>query len=624
MSGLVQLLKSSLTRLEEQQYFSFIQIITNPFFGWFHEEYSQKIESLDPLEITCGQENNIFHVAVKYTANPRADPIQTWLREYSLLAFQPNNKGDTPLHVAAKLGNKSFGAVLIEHAKRVVEGHNYESYRDLLRKVNYVKENTALHEAVFNGHFEIAKLLIEEDPSLTCFENKDGESPLFLAVEGRFYDIASIILDTYPNCSLLGRKGMNVMHAAAIRSCTKVETLLLSRSVTRGFDDFVKKLLERCGSQILEKSEDEFGWMPHHYTANNGQSRLVRLFLEAKKCIAYIKDKQGMTALHISARMGHVGVMRALMEKCPDIGELLDNRDRTALHIAVEHKQSFVVNTLLSMRPFVNLINEQDNEGNTALHVAAMDGYSRIFKCLVSNQNINKRIINKMGMTAFDIARKSAILGYGCLAEAFIVSRMNKKGQLVQSLQKDAIDERRREETQLTITHNHQSGHNNNSDDDDDEDHQHIQHMHTLTLMVSTLIAGITFQVGITMPAAGKYNTPKGLETFEKFMQFNSLAFSLSSFNMFLHFIVSTLSNKFLRGRQYKRFISIATIPIIFSSVIAFICAFSMGTETLMHEKKELNSFIDKNSNMFRDILTTSPGAVVLAAIIYTWYNRLF
>ncbi|XP_062114576.1 ankyrin repeat-containing protein ITN1-like [Humulus lupulus] len=623
MAGLVELLTSILMPPEEQL-FRFIQGITNPFFGRFDGEHLLDIDNLDPLHITCGQENNVFHVAVKCGANPQAVPVQALLRLHSLLAYQPNNKGDTPLHVAARLGNKSFAVVLIDHARALAPapaapGHNND-YRSLLRKVNYEKENTALHEAVLNGYLEIAKRLIEEDPTLTCFVNKAGESPLFLAVDGGFYDIASIILDTtFPICSLLGRNGMTVMHAAVIRS-SRPDRLVLSVNIANiitiirdndfpSFLGFVKKALERCGSQILEKA-DKFGWMPHHYAANMGQSRLVKLFLEAKRSVAYIKDKQGMTALHISARNGHIRVIRTLMEECPDIGEMLDNRDRTALHIAVENKQVSVVNIFLNKRAFIDLINEQDNEGNTALHVAAIHGYYEIIIRLASNRKTNKRIINKMGLTAFDIIGRSTLLGP--VEKAMIRLKMNKEGPLL-SLQEAAVVKKTRksdktsEETMSKMTQSQPKEENNNDQD--------VKHMADINLVVSTLIASITFQAAISMPGAGKYSSSSGFEAFKFFMAFDSLAFGCSAASMLIHFAVAVYSK--LRGKACKYPIEltmILTLVSITSSVLAFI----MGTKALLYEKKSELSISGTTNHKIWDF--DFPGNIAIVAFFATLF----
>ena len=104
--------------------------------------------------------------------------------------------------------------VLINRARTEVEvGRNHE----LLRMGNLEKD-TALHEAVRNGHFDIVGLLIRGDPELTLLTNSAGESPLFLAVDRAFYKIAFHILDAVnvPECSYGGRNKMNVLHAAVI------------------------------------------------------------------------------------------------------------------------------------------------------------------------------------------------------------------------------------------------------------------------------------------------------------------------------------------------------------------------------------------------------------------------
>ena len=86
----------------------------------------------------------------------------------------------------------------------------------LLRNIN-LEKNTALHEAIRNDHYDIVELLIREDPELASFTNNALESPLFLAVDRGFYKFALQIIETIPECSYMGRNGMNALHAAVIR-----------------------------------------------------------------------------------------------------------------------------------------------------------------------------------------------------------------------------------------------------------------------------------------------------------------------------------------------------------------------------------------------------------------------
>ncbi|KAM6546555.1 hypothetical protein CsatB_027291 [Cannabis sativa] len=331
-------------------------------------------------------------------------------------------------------------------------------------------------------------------------------------------------------------------HARGIRRPDfGVDARLLSRNVTRAkdFDEFVKKVLERCGSQILEKAEDELGWTPLHYAANLGHSTMVKLFLKAKRSVAYIKDKQGMTALHIAARKGHIEVMKELMEECSDIGEILDNKDRTALHIAAEHNCHSVFIVRLELRLAKNkdpLLSLQDT------------GYG-----MVKNHGKNE----------------------------------------------ETSGETQIEMTQSCVPIKEDNG-------------QDVQHMQNMNLVVSTLIAGITFQAAITMPGAAQYKTKKGLKAFKDFMEMDSLAFGFSAGSLLIHFIFAMFS---MISKRKFRYPTMVTILFIFLSIFYFVFAFIIGTNALLYEKKELNSLlITKKGALFFSV----PGNYALAAFYLT------
>ncbi|XP_030958766.1 ankyrin repeat-containing protein At5g02620-like [Quercus lobata] len=288
------------------------------------EVSSSTLRSL--LEKVTWERNTVLHLAVNFENKVIAEKI---LESDQRLLYKTNNKGDTALHIAARFGYMEMVELLIKYRKQDVEqGMN------LLRKQNS-EEDTALHVAVRKGEKKNVKLLIDEDPTLALMTNKAEESPLFLAVDREFYDIALEILKL-EKCSPEGRKNMNALHAAVIRT---------------------------------------------------------------------YKYKEGMSALHISANKGHVDVMDTLIKRCPDICELLDNKGRTALHYAVESGMPKTVKFLLRKEEFQNLINEQDEEGNTPLHLAATRGYAMIVQSLSLFSKVDNVIKNKADRTTLDILR---------------------------------------------------------------------------------------------------------------------------------------------------------------------------------------------------------------------------
>ena len=161
------------------------------------------------LEYVTPSGNCILHVAAK---SGQIQIMQIALNSLSpyLPLYTTNFKGNTALHVAASLGQYYMSLLLITRA--IYQGA--EVKRLLLRAKN-VEQDTALHLAVKHGHYEIVVLLITEDPGLTLITNNVGESPLFLAVDQGFFEIALRILEIQ-ECSDEGRKNMNILHAAVI------------------------------------------------------------------------------------------------------------------------------------------------------------------------------------------------------------------------------------------------------------------------------------------------------------------------------------------------------------------------------------------------------------------------
>ena len=151
---------------------------------------------------------------------------------------------------------------------------------------------------------------------------------------------------------------------------------------------------------------DDFGRTPLHYAAYFDSLKVVNLFLENNNIsqIAYKLDKQGTSALHISAKKGNCDVMSAILQNFPSTCELLDNKGRTALHHAVESGSTNAVKILLSSSAFQDLINEQENdEGNTAMHLAAIKRRYKGLILLARDRRVAKSATNREGKTTADI-----------------------------------------------------------------------------------------------------------------------------------------------------------------------------------------------------------------------------
>ncbi|XVF57208.1 hypothetical protein PTKIN_Ptkin06aG0186100 [Pterospermum kingtungense] len=92
--------------------------------------------------------DNILHVTAKYNLKKMAEEIIK-LPQLVSLVNQKNSKGDTPLHVAARLGSLGTAQILIDCANSW--SREIEAGERLIRMVN-MKKDTALHDAARNGY----------------------------------------------------------------------------------------------------------------------------------------------------------------------------------------------------------------------------------------------------------------------------------------------------------------------------------------------------------------------------------------------------------------------------------------------------------------------------------------
>ena len=160
-------------------------------------------------------------------------------------------------------------------------------------------------------------------------------------------------------------------------------------------------MVEKWPSAI--KEGDDSGWTPLHIAAHLGNWEFVKLLLEKDNSPAYVRNKEGLSALHIAAKEGNYRVISELMKACPDMYELLDNRGKTALHVAAESGAKDAVMYFLTRPEFEGLIKVQDDEGNTPLHLAAIEGNYQILSLLGHSRGVDLNAKNKQGFTIMNI-----------------------------------------------------------------------------------------------------------------------------------------------------------------------------------------------------------------------------
>lgn len=135
-----------------------------------------------------------------------------------------------------------------------------------------------------------------------------------------------------------------------------------------------------------------------------GISYILSDFDKAASSLCYVADNDGFFPIHMAVSEGHVRIIKEFLKHCPDSVELLNNQCQNILHVAAKTGRSKVVNYLLELDEEKRMMNEQDVDGNTPLHLATKHRHSMVVNILTWNENVKLATMNNDGFTALDTA----------------------------------------------------------------------------------------------------------------------------------------------------------------------------------------------------------------------------
>ncbi|XP_068323311.1 ankyrin repeat-containing protein At5g02620-like [Pyrus communis] len=553
--------------------------------GFFRRTRGNAEQSIDLLHQKTPKDNNVLHIAAEYKQIKLFEGIDS----QSPLFWATNKKGETPLHIAARVGCPEVVQFLINHAKTLhFQGADQESgpadgeaHKMLLRMTNFDKD-TALHAAARYGHDGVANLLIEADPQLCCFTNSTNESPLFLAVSHGFQLIAGSILNCPVSPSFQGINGVTALHAAVTHTGEEANgtvALMVSKN-----PDIIKEV-------------DALGWTPLHYAAFKGNLEAVQVLTQCDSSACYILDKSGMSALHVAAYAGHPKIMDDLIRCRPDTCDLLNAKGQTFLHSAVLGGQTNVIKYVLKTPKLERLINEADEDGNTPLHLAVTHKKWESRNILGGDDRVHKSAINKESSKAVDIAADNSgkrglrpvfpyVLGRS-VGVPFFQQQISREFKKMESAPvKDTSN------TQPIITDNSQKLPEIYTD--------RVMNRTNTDLIVAVLIATVTFAAALTLPGGYKSDGAAVLQEnrfFQMFMVFNCFSFYSSTFVVLATFFASFSSS------YIKEDITGVLLPMSIGGMMA---AFASGTY----------AFLAKGSTQSLAVIIVTPIAMFFGSIV--------
>ncbi|XP_074332316.1 protein ACCELERATED CELL DEATH 6-like [Apium graveolens] len=437
------------------------------------------------------QKNTVLHVAANFG---NEDLTGFLVHHFQTLLSKRNHRGDTALHMAASAGHLGVVDVLvrfqIDQLKKDssldvdLERNDETPYGKLGERVDVNDDgNTPLHEAVKNNHEKVAEYLIEANIEDAFYVNKQGKSALYMAIEAKKINCAKTILITrlsYTNQYILDEaitKGKSLVHAT-----------VTARNI---------ELLQKVGKikPAVIHVKDEYGQTPLHHAAALNFLEGVEFLVHKFKMDIYEKNAYGFYPLHSASKNGHVGILKKLLQHCPDAKEFVNDDNQNILHVAAMYGKDSVVRYILSTPELDLLLNEKDKDGNTPLHLATINWHPEVLSSLTWDKRVDLGLVNLEGLTAIDSAEEKmeAMTSYRQrLTWMALKSAGTEKAKLQNKPKLDRL----------------KSATNEPYDMDYSKDR-----VNTL-LLVSTLVATVTFAAGFTMPGGYSNSEPdEGMAT---------------------------------------------------------------------------------------------------------------
>ncbi|KAJ9467085.1 Ankyrin repeat and KH domain-containing protein mask [Diplonema papillatum] len=297
---------------------------------------------------------------------------------------------------------KAVGKLLLLEGFDCVEGAELLQAMMKPKNVNKLLGGmTPLFRAVEAGYLHLTRALLDlgADPSIT---NANGRSHLVEActVEAFSCSDGRALIHRLVTPALLNGNPNPLFHATCY-GCIEIMEELLSIEgidVSLAVEDHDEQSVDR---NILHEASDT-----SDLNSPEGCSVLRRVLAQAPPSFitARTTDKK-KTPLHLAAENAHWLILELLLQANFDAVKVTDGRNRTALHYIA--KNCSAISAGQEMKTFRNLarrpiLNMQDTDGNTALHIAAKYNACQAILLLECGASIN--VANSMKSTAMHLS----------------------------------------------------------------------------------------------------------------------------------------------------------------------------------------------------------------------------
>jgi ankyrin repeat protein len=278
---------------------------------------------------------------------------------------------------------------------------------------------TALTFAAINGHVSIVRLLIKNGAIINPPNEYDDFTTLGEAAKRGHVDVIRLLIDNGAHVNQAGFGERTALDNASIGGHFEIAKLLIENGATvnhlrskgesaltdavlGGYIEIVKLLIEN-GAFI--NHADELGFTALDKACTVGNVAILGLLFEGGATINHA-HKAGFTALAEASYVGNLEIVRFLINIGANVN-IADASGRTAVHRASLGGHVEIVRLLIENRADVSRV---DRQGWTALVSAAKEGHVEVVELLIENgATISAASVSAIAEALKQACRKRAI-----------------------------------------------------------------------------------------------------------------------------------------------------------------------------------------------------------------------
>jgi ankyrin repeat protein len=292
--------------------------------------------------------------------------VRSLVLHHGASSISKDNRGSTPLHRAARVGNVAIVGFLLD-----------ASTSDTANSTSVQDDDgmTPLHVASRYGHTTVMDLLFAKQVSVDA-KSADGLTPLHEGILSGKRVVIDRLLDADADQFRIDRNGNTPLFIAS----------------SLGYDDLVNFLLRKESTRRVGYICNDLGQLPIHIAAKNGHVTTVKALLDHGEDTLDKVDREGRTPLCLAAcgnSKSHAETVKYLVERGSEIAHKQLNR-ATPLLQAAQNGNDLSIRYLIGEDCRIpnseNLdLNEWNSDRLTPLSLAAIAGHESAVLTLLRN-----------------------------------------------------------------------------------------------------------------------------------------------------------------------------------------------------------------------------------------------